>query len=952
MTQIEAIDQLLAALQPVFHEHVGRWELKPDPRLDGGSRLEWSPETFELFEVLPAEFDGTLESFTRRVYPQDLDFVMSAYRQSLESGKPYSIEHRIVTPRSGIKWVHEVCLHLRDASGNIERSVGYVIDITGVRQARQHVAGAERMLRAAINAINEGLLVVAALDRNVVYANDAFCAMVSRSRGDIEGKPISELHPPQYAPAMNRRFDEHGENTAMSTSNLPYLAGDGGVVRASVSSRSFDVGAARYMVGVVKREDDALSRADVVDALVTATNDGLVLADRQARIVWVNDAWCRKTGFAREDVIGENPRFLKSGIQDEGFYRAMWAELLDKGAWEGELWNRRKDGQLYCETLKIRKVDGGEWGRDLFLGIISDISELRDLQRRLRRSESFDSLTGLPSRSHVARMLDEELGAARDSRPMINVLWIDPIGFRFINQTRGLVFGDRVLCALADCIAKAALLPCVAGRASGDEFIVVQPGASSVEDGVVLARQILTAASHIEMEGEKNVDLKLTIGVCSAPQDGDTAAQLFRAAAAACDNARATGALVDIYKEAHLKNAHTEISMLESVRSALARNELFLVFQPKVSLRTRIVEGVEALIRWRDAEGRLIPPGQWIPVLERSDLMPELERWIIREAAREVAKMRAAGVGFRVAVNLSAAAITDPRFSIEVKSILREFRISPQDIQFEVTEGGLMAQREVAAERIRELGEFGIRFAIDDFGTGYSSLAHLQMLPVAELKLDRAFVHGIHRQPRNASVTRAAIAIAQSFDLHTVAEGIEDQADAAYLFKMGCDSVQGFYFFKPMDSAALIQQLGNNNHRAPQAVTSGETVNLLVYCADNDTSAFGEDTMNLLRSMTEVAGVFCRCQHGMPELLRDLAIARVECILLCGSKDPDAILSLARDLQQLYPELRIVLALSESAGADIRRLGGTAGVRQLLALPLDEKQIDGLLRMLTTNHHA
>lgn len=439
----------------------------------------------------------------------------------------------------------------------------------------------------------------------------------------------------------------------------------------------------------------------------------------------------------------------------------------------------------------------------LHVGILSDISELRALQRKVDRADRIDSLTGLPNRKTLENRIHVDQSRPNAGKPFAAVLWVNIVGFKNFNHNYGLKAGDEILTQLARTLEDCVIGLGTVARAAGDEFAIYLPSKSR-DEAIEIANEIRQQANRLEIDEVGYIHLELAIGISHTQGRNLPVQDLFSEAAAASEHNEDAASNVNLYRPSYLEVARTRHNLIEAIDSAISNHELYLEYQPQVALPSRRVRGAEALVRWDKGSNERVPPGEWLPVIENTSLMQKVDKWVIRQALRDIREMRHAGLTQRVSINITPDTLSQPDFNIFLKASLLEADLTHNDIMLELTETQLMRDRGSAIANMEALGTAGVHFAIDDFGTGYSSLAYIRDLPVHELKLDRSLVNGVHGKPALESVVRAAIGVAQAFGLDTVSEGIESSADVEFLEKLGANSVQGFYFCRPVDKETLI----------------------------------------------------------------------------------------------------------------------------------------------------
>ncbi len=542
-----------------------------------------------------------------------------------------------------------------------------------------------------------------------------------------------------------------------------------------------------------------------------SSQQGIIVTDAAGNIVRVNPAYCRMTGYQEQELLGENPRLLKSGAQGEEFYRSMWASLKENGCWQGELKNRRKNGELYVQWINIDEVSG-EQGEKLFVGIASDISELVNTRERLATLAYFDTLTGLPNRVLFQDRLAHSISQSRREQEKLALILVDLDNFKTVNDTLGHAAGDEMLKEVARRLQSCVRDSDSVARLGGDEFALILMDAKGPEEMARIAGGILLALATPYKVSGFDVAGGASLGVTFYPDDGQTLEELLKHADVAMYRAKERGRNNYQFFTADMASGVDEAMRIESaLRHALEAGELSMHYQPQLSAAGRVL-GAEALMRWDSAELGRVPPMRFIPVAEKSGLIAALGDFALRESSRQCAAWRQSlDPGFRIAVNLSAAQFRNEALVEKVADALREFNLPGSALELEITETVVMEDVAHGQAVLKSLKQRGCRLAIDDFGTGYSSLAYLKRFPVDVLKIDKSFIDGLGADADDTAVARAIIGLAQSLRLEVVAEGVETREQLDCLIDLaGAEGflAQGYYFAKPLPAPEFERQAG------------------------------------------------------------------------------------------------------------------------------------------------
>ncbi len=548
--------------------------------------------------------------------------------------------------------------------------------------------------------------------------------------------------------------------------------------------------------------DQAEERLALAAKALESAAEGVVIT-RNGRILTINRAFSMITGYSAEDVVGQPLSMLL--IEAESAQREERRKtIIETGVWQGEVWGRRKNGEVYPAWSSVSRAPSGQ-DEPIFVSVFSDISAAKQYESRLQHLAHYDALTELPNRLLFRERLSDMLTRAERHGNVLALLFIDLDRFKPINDTLGHQAGDELLQRVAGRLAGCVRASDTIARLGGDEFTVLLDDLHGPDEAGIIARNILDALERpYILHGEAQF-ISASIGIACYPSDSADAETLLRQADMAMYRAKQEGrnAYRFFAPEINLQ-ASERLFMANSLRAALERDELKLVFQPSVSLASGKVEGIEALIRWEHPEKGTILPSRFISLAEESGLIEPIGEWVLREAAERTRAWKEAGLfSGRIAVNLSPRQFRRADLAVRLLTVLAETGLPPQALEFEVTEGMVMEHPERAVLVLTELVAAGVNVSIDDFGTGYSSLAYLKRFPVHRLKIDRSFVSGLPDDRNDRSLTRAVVAIAKSLGLSVIAEGVETQAQANFLRRIGCDFAQGHYFSKPLGADAL-----------------------------------------------------------------------------------------------------------------------------------------------------
>jgi len=533
--------------------------------------------------------------------------------------------------------------------------------------------------------------------------------------------------------------------------------------------------------------------------------EGVVIADRHGRIESSNPALEAITGYTTAELAGRGADLLRSTHHAPPFYRELRAVLRAQGRWQGEIWIRRKDGEVQPEWLSLDALRDDRGRVIHYVGIFTDVSAHHEVKRRLHHLAYHDGLTGLPNRRLFADRLDRALAQARRSRARLAVMFIDLDRFKHINDALGHTTGDRMLGAVAERLRHAVRDNDTIARIGGDEFTVILSDLALPLAAGAVARKILRALERpFTIEG-RELYISASIGISTYPEDGEDREALTRKADIAMYRAKELGRNnYQAYSRQMSEHFRRRVALEHDLRRALERDELRLLYQPLVEVRSGRIVGVEALARWRHPTLGDVPPSTFIPIAEETGLIDRIGAWGLLAACREAGTWSAAaGKELRVAVNVSAHQLRDIDFAALVAQVLERTGMAPNRLALELTESVLAGGPPQHRATLEALGRMGVEITIDDFGTGYSALSYLKRFAVHKLKIDRSFVRDIPCDANDRALASMIIAMAHASNMRVTAEGVERAAQLEFLRQAGCDEAQGFLFSAPVEAGRI-----------------------------------------------------------------------------------------------------------------------------------------------------
>ena len=674
------------------------------------------------------------------------------------------------------------------------------------RDLARRIQASEQRVRRILETTQEGFIMVD-LDGVLVEVNPAFARMMGTTAKHLVGHPLLDFttgrHQAQLVDELRRRqrgeqssyeielTRPDGSNLPCKLSATPILDDQGGVSGgfALVSDLSS------------RKEHEAYVRQ--VLAMFENTADGVLMTDASGNIVSVNPAFTKITGYSEAEALGRNPRFLQSERHDRAFYQQLWAEAASTNHWQGEIWNRRKNGEIYPEWLTISVVKDDAGQVQSYVGVFSDISHIKRSEEKLERMAHYDPLTDLPNRALLGAHLAHALDRATRKKEKLAVMVLDLDGFKTVNDSLGHPAGDLLLQQIADRLQEVLRREDTVARMGGDEFAIVIESLGPGTDPGKIAEKVIQAVSvPVDLQGHSAL-VTASVGIALFPDDGPDATSLIKAADTAMYASKQAGRnTLRFHHPDMARAAHQRLTLEHGLRRAIEQGELEVWYQPQFEVASSRLVGAEALVRWRDPEHGLIPPNDFIPLAEETGLILPLGEWVLRQTCLNARRWLGQGLDCgNLSVNVAGLQIERGDFYATVQQVLAETGLDAQRLALEITESFLLRNADQAMAVVAKLNELGVKVAIDDFGTGYSSLSYLKYLRADKLKIDQQFVRDLPDDHDDAAITRAVIALGHSLGFKIIAEGVETEAQRAFLHGEGCEEAQGYFYSKPLAEA-------------------------------------------------------------------------------------------------------------------------------------------------------
>jgi diguanylate cyclase (GGDEF)-like protein/PAS domain S-box-containing protein len=643
----------------------------------------------------------------------------------------------------------------------------------------------------------------------ILEANLTAATLLGKARGALVNQPITRFIVKEAQDSFylyHKRLVATGEAQACELQMHQF---DGtpfwGRLQTIIAQDADGLSVWRVVLTDISERKQTEARLYLLGNVFAHAREGILITAADGTILDVNDSFCSITGYQRDEVLGCTPHLLSSGHQHKAFYTAMWQELLEKDHWHGEIWNRRKNGERYLIQQTISAVYDAQSHTRQYVALFSDATELKKQEHALEHIAHYDALTTLPNRVQLAEQLKRTMAQTLLRGQRLAVAYLDLDGFKTINDEHGHAAGDLLLIAVASRMKQALREGDSLARIGGDEFVAVLLDLPDGSDSAPMLTRLLAAAGQPELIGDAGGTLVLqvtaSLGVTFYPQTDEVDAdQLLRQADQAMYQAKLAGKnryqVFDTEQDRSIRGHHES---LEYIRRALGANQFVLYYQPKVNMRTGVVIGAEALIRWQHPEKGLLPPAAFLQVIEEHPLAIDIGEWVIDTALFQLEAWHAVGLDIPVSVNICARQLQEAHFVERLRGLLAAHpQVKPNCLELEVLETSALEDLAQVSQVISACREIGVMFALDDFGTGYSSLTYLKRLEVAQLKIDQSFVRDMLDDPDDLSILEGVLGLAIAFRRQVIAEGVETVEHGRMLLQLGCELAQGYGIARPM----------------------------------------------------------------------------------------------------------------------------------------------------------
>ena len=784
--------------------------------------LEWDDSMFTLYHIKKKDFSSDYEAWTTSLHPDDRAIEEQEIKAEILGKKHLDREFRVYWPDGQVRLIKAVAKVFYDESGSPIRMLGANIDITELKETQEKLQKSRELWQFALEGAGDGVWEYnLQTGQNIVSARymEMLGLKASPHIDNVLNDFTERLHPDSQA-MTKKHFQAVIDGKTNSYVVEQQLRCEDGnykwfLSRGMVISYTND-GKPERMVGTVSdisaSKHEELVRLKLAASVFTHAREGIIIASASKKIIEVNTTFSDITGYSNNEIIGQNPSILKSpNKHSTAFYEAIWHKVNATDYWSGEVWFHRKNGHEYPTKFTISAVKDA-YGKPIhYVILFSDITRTKEHQSQLERMANYDDLTNLPNRTLLRDRLAQAIVKSQRDNKSLALAFMDLDGFKAVNDSYGHDVGDELLIAISHRMKAVLREGDTLARFGGDEFVAILLDLQEVDDCNPFIERLLEAVAEPVNIRDNLMQVSVSIGITVYPEDNTNEDQLIRHADQAMYEAKQAGKngykLFDTVQDQEI---NIRRKTLDNINSALKQQQFELYYQPKVNMRSGKAIGLEALIRWQHPVRGLIPPLDFLPLVEGHKIALDIGRWVIDKALSQMSQWRQIGISLPISVNVSPYQLQQDNFVTQLEKLLSEYpEVPPYSLELEILESSALSDITQVTSTMNECRSLGVLFALDDFGTGYSSLTHLRRLPAHMIKIDQTFVRDILEDPDDLAIVEGVISLAKSFKREVIAEGVETIEHGIKLLSLGCTLAQGYGIAKPMPAIDIPAWIDN-----------------------------------------------------------------------------------------------------------------------------------------------
>ena len=756
----------------------------------------------ELLGYEAEEFVSGKRKFYDLVHPDDLPLLKKSILDHQQAGTDHwDLSYRVINREKEVVWLYDFIAAEKNEQGETTHFRGYWLDVTQQKEAE---AQANKLSMVAQKTINS--VVITDAQGYIEWVNEAFTEISEFGLEEVVGRKPGSFLQGKDTDSYTVQFmaKKIAAAEGFITEILNYTkSGEPYWLKIEIQPVFDEYQTLTNFIAIgsnITEEKRIQKELNLASNVFENAHDGILVCDANAKIVDVNPMFEEISGYTKEDVLGHNPKILASGRQTQIFYEDMWVSINKNGFWSGELWNRRKNGELYAIQSNISTIKDDQGHITHYISIFSDISQLKHHQEQLEKLAHYDPLTQLPNRVLLSDRLNQAIAHADRTKTLLAVCFLDLDNFKPVNDTYGHNIGDQLLIELSKKLLQYVRGEDTIARLGGDEFVLLLGDFKYEKDIEQMAAKILAIVSEEIVLSNYKIQLSGSLGVTIYPKDSSDPDRLIRHADQAMYDAKLHGRdRFHIFDTIADKEIYQKQQSLTRIREGLYDGEFELYYQPKINVRDGKLFGFEALVRWNHPETGLIYPNNFIPFIDGHSLSTDLDVWVMENAMMQLSHWNQRQRNLSISINITGDSLLKHSFMTHIKHLLELYpQVRPEQLQVEVLETSTLSDVDTAREHLNLIRSLGVEVALDDFGTGYSSLTYLRNLPADTLKIDRTFIADMLIDKNDRAIVEGIIQLAKVFDLHVIAEGVENIEVATELFKIGCENIQGFWISKPI----------------------------------------------------------------------------------------------------------------------------------------------------------